>query len=287
MYQLNNTIIRSIYSFVNNISITFFLNYDGRTGAAHLLCNGNHIMYRFSQFLPRSRNCAPRAACRIAIIARLKCFRMAELLRFFFRYISRYGIIGFKKAGCDGMGMAEFERKKDEKIDGVICDMSPSPGYGHFMIDGNLYSIIKRGLKGSICIVSMENLDFKYHPDKNDDYLCPDIMIICNRKQIKGGAYSGIPKFVAETLSHSTAKKDRTKKKDIYEEAGVEEYWIISPQGSVEIYYLQDGKYVLEQNYLFQDDKEEDYNADVEISLRAFPHIKMTLGEIFEGVFEK
>lgn len=183
------------------------------------------------------------------------------------------------------MGLAELERKRDEKINGVIYDMSPSPGYGHFVVDGNLYTIIKSGLKGSVCRVSMENLDFKYHPDVNDDYVCPDIMVICDRKLLRGGAYSGVPKFIAETLSHSTAKRDRTEKKDIYEQAGVGEYWIVSPQGSVEIYYLQDGKYVLEQNYLLQGDKEDDeYNADLEICLREFPHIKMTLGEIFEGI---
>lgn len=183
------------------------------------------------------------------------------------------------------MGMAEFERKKDEKINGVIYDMSPSPSYMHGIINSNIHTIIKQGLKGSLCLVSMENLDFKYHPDENDDYLCPDIMVICDRKHLKGGAYSGIPKFIAETLSHSTAKRDRSEKKDIYEKAGVEEYWIVSPQGSLEIYYLQDGKYILEQSYMLQDDKEEDeFNADTEISLRAFPHIKMTLGDIFEGV---
>ena len=31
---------------------------------------------------------------------------------------------------------------------------------------------MEEDLKDSICLVSMENLDFKYHPDKNDDYLC-------------------------------------------------------------------------------------------------------------------
>lgn len=190
-----------------------------------------------------------------------------------------------RESGCINMGMAELERRKDEKINGVIYDMSPSPGYSHFTVDGNLYTIIKQGLKGSICIVSMENLDFIYHPELNDDYLCPDIMVICDRKQLKGGAYSGVPKFIAETLSRSTAKRDRTEKKDIYEQAGVEEYWILSPRGSLEIYYLEDGKYVLKENYILQEDEEDpEYNADAEISLRAFPHIKMTLGEIFEGV---
>lgn len=183
------------------------------------------------------------------------------------------------------MGLAEFERKKDEKIDGVIYDMSPSPGYQHGIINSNVHTIIKQGLKNSICLVSIENLDFKYHPDQNDDYLCPDIMVICDRKHLKGGAYSGIPKFVMETLSPSTAKKDRAKKKDIYEQAGVEEYWIVSPCGSVEIYYLKEGKYVLEQSYILERDEEDrDYNAQTEIVLRGFPHIKMTLGEIFEGL---
>lgn len=183
------------------------------------------------------------------------------------------------------MALASDEHWRDEKINGVIYDMSPTPSFQHGITNNNINTVIKAGLKDSLCLVFMENLDFKYHPDVNDDYLCPNIMIVCDRKHLKGGSYSGVPKFIAETLSHSTAKRDRTEKKDIYEQAGVEEYWIVSPQGSVEIYYLQDGKYVLEQIYMLQDDEEdEDYNADTEISLKAFPYIKMTLGEIFEGL---
>lgn len=188
--------------------------------------------------------------------------------------------------GCDNMGLAEFERKKDEKINGVVYDMSPAPGYRHGIINGNIYRIVGNGLKDSLCLVFIENLDFKYHPDVNDDYVCPDIMVICDRKHLKGGSYSGVPKFIVETLSPSTAKRDKTEKKDIYEKAGVDEYWIVSPQGkSVEIYYLENGKYVLEENYILQDDiDDEDYNVETEITLRGFPHIKMQLKEIFEGV---
>ena len=177
------------------------------------------------------------------------------------------------------------ERRRDEKVNGIVYDMSPSPDFRHSIINSNIHTIIKIGLKNSLCLVFMENLDFKYQPDINDDYFCPDIMIICDRKHLKGGSYSGVPKFIVETLSPSTVKRDRTVKKEAYEKAGVEEYWIVSPNGSVEIYYLQDGKYVLEQGYLLQDDEEEAcYNARTEICLRAFPHIKMTLGEIFEGL---
>ena len=183
------------------------------------------------------------------------------------------------------MGLAEFEWKRDEKINGVVYDMSPRPNYQHGVINGNIYRIIGNNLKNSMCFVFMENLDFHYHPDINDDYLCPDIMIVCDRKHLKGSFYNGVPRFIVETLSPSTAKRDKTEKKDIYEAAGVEEYWIVSPQGFVEIYYLENGKYVLNQSYLLQNDKEdEDYNAEQEICLKTFPHIKMTLGEIFEGL---
>ena len=116
------------------------------------------------------------------------------------------------------MALAFKEHWRDEKIDGVVYDMSPSPDYKHGIINGNIYSAIRQGLKDSICLVSMENLDFKYHPEENDDYLCPDIMVICDRKHLKGGSYSGTPKFIAETLSPSTAMRDRKKKKDIKRE---------------------------------------------------------------------
>ncbi len=178
------------------------------------------------------------------------------------------------------------EHTKNEKINSVIYDMSPSPDFRHDIVDGNISRIIGNGLKNSLCLIFMENLDYRYHSDINDDYVCPDIMVICDRKYLKGGSYSGTPKFIVETLSPSTAKRDRSEKKDIYENAGVEEYWIVSAQGkSVEIYYLVQGRYILEQSYILQDDEEEEhYNAETLISLRAFPHIKMTLREIFAGI---
>lgn len=183
------------------------------------------------------------------------------------------------------MALAKEGYRKQEKINGIICDMSPAPNFTHGIVNNNINTIIKYGLKNSLCLVFMENLDYKYHPQENDDYFVPDVMIICDRKHLKGSSYSGVPKFIAETLSPSTALRDKTYKKDAYEKAGVEEYWIVSPGGSVEIYYLEDGKYRLIYNHILQNDPEdEDYNADTEITLRAFPHIKMTLQEIFEDV---
>jgi Uma2 family endonuclease len=175
--------------------------------------------------------------------------------------------------------------KKYEVIDGVIYNMSPSPHFKHGIIDGNIYEIIKRGLKGSLCRVFIENLDYKYSADEKDNFVIPDIMIVCDRKHLKGGSYDGTPKFIVETLSPSTAKKDRSIKKDLYEKAGVSELWLVSTKGIVEIYYLVDGKYQIEHNYILVDDVEDvDYNAKTIIKLRDFPNIEMTLEDIFEDI---
>lgn len=183
------------------------------------------------------------------------------------------------------MPISERISRKQEKISGIIYNMSPAPDFRHGIINNNINTIIKQGLKNSLCLVFMENLDYLYHPDENDDYFCPDVMVVCDRTQLKGSFYHGIPKFIAETLSPATAKRDKTEKKDAYEKAGVEEYWIVSPQGSVEIYYLENGAYCLEQHYMYQNNPEDAfYNADEVIRLKSFPHIKMTLAEIFEGI---
>ena len=184
------------------------------------------------------------------------------------------------------MPMLKEDFVKTEKINCVIYNMSPSPSYQHGVVNGNIYSAIKNGLKGSLCLPFMENLDYKYHPETTDDYVIPDVMMVCDRKHLKGGSYTGTPRFIVETLSPATALKDKTVKKEIYQKAGVEEYWIVSPkERGIEIYYLENGEYILTYSFILQDDKEEEhYNADTVITLKEFPNISMTLEEIFENV---
>ena len=56
------------------------------------------------------------------------------------------------------------------------------------------------------------------------------------------------PAFVLEVASRSTAKKDATKKKDLYERWGVREYWLFDPRGGLheprlQGFVLVEGKY--------------------------------------------
>lgn len=183
-------------------------------------------------------------------------------------------------------GMPGFEGyRKVEKMDGVLYDMSPSADYRHGIVNGNIMVSLSNQLKGSLCGVYMENLDL-YISD--DEWLVPDIMVICSRKDIVKNMYKGVPKFVVETASPSTAHRDRTIKMQKYASIGVPEFWIVHPRGCfVEIYYLIDGKYEVQNSYILEADPdapEGEYNADTVIFLREFPNISMKLADIFEGV---
>lgn len=179
------------------------------------------------------------------------------------------------------MQFMEHEFMKTEKIDGVIFNMSPSGGFTHSQINGNIYHAIKRQIKDSVCVVSMENLDLYL---SEDEYLIPDIMLICDRQRIKNDKYRGVPRFIAETLSPRTALRDRTVKLEKYAKLGVDEYWIVMPkERSVEIYYLEGDNYQLKQSYILEEDeKDENYNADKVFALRAMPSVKIGLKEIFD-----
>lgn len=181
------------------------------------------------------------------------------------------------------MGEAVRDRIHNEKIQGVIFDMSPVPHYRHSEICGRLYVKLFQGLEDSLCQVFMENIDYRFDPQSND-YVEPDLIICCDRGKLKGGCYFGTPQFIAEVISPSTVQRDRGIKKDIYERCGIEEYWIISPiECALEIYYLKNGRYVLESSYILETEEEsEHYNLKQEITLRCFP-ISMTLEDIFKS----
>lgn len=172
---------------------------------------------------------------------------------------------------------------KTEKINGIIYNMSPSGGFMHSQINGNIYFALMKQLKSSICAVSMENLDL-YLSD--EEYVIPDIMLICDRNQIKKDKYRGVPRFVVETLSPATSLKDKTVKKEKYAQLGIDEYWIVSPkERSVEVHYLSDGQYKLVGSYILVEDAEdENYNADTVLTLRAMPSVSIVLKEIFENI---
>ena len=134
-----------------------------------------------------------------------------------------------------------------ETINGQEVLMSPRPATRHSRISGNIYGMFWQFLKKKRCEAFFEH---EVHLDDKNKFV-PDVLIVCDPQKIKANWIDGAPDLVVEVLSPSTAIYDKGAKKDAYERAGVREYWIVDPASkSIEVYYLQDGRLVLDHIYM-------------------------------------
>ena len=147
--------------------------------------------------------------------------------------------------------LAYQEERREELIGGNVVMMSPASAE-HVYTAGSIYNIFKNYLKGKNCIPFSDGL-LVHLTDENK--FVPDMMVVCDRSKIKSDGVHGAPDLVVEVLSPSTAKDDRTRKKEVYEACGVPEYWLVSPTDkSIEIYLLESGKYILHDVYTVRPD---------------------------------
>lgn len=84
--------------------------------------------------------------------------------------------------------------------------------------------------------------------DEHRNAVQPDLIIVLsNHLDIldREGAIHGVPDILIEVLS-SNKKDHLIRKKDLYEQFGVKEYFIIEPESGLTLHhFLEDGKYVL------------------------------------------
>lgn len=107
--------------------------------------------------------------------------------------------------------------------------MSPSPIFNHQKIVGYIYyKITEYLLKNNLGIAIISPMDVYL---TEEDVYQPDIIFISNEnKGIIKDRVHGVPDLVIEVLSPTTGYYDLVKKKKIYEQTGVKEYWIIDPE---------------------------------------------------------
>ena len=122
------------------------------------------------------------------------------------------------------------EGTRAEVLNNVLY-MSPSPFYAHqqlvTLLTGKLWAYIETNNPG-ILLVS----PFDVYLEEQMSAVQPDILFISNKnkKILKDDGYAhGAPDLVIEILSKDE-DRDRKMKKDIYEKAGVKEYFIIDPK---------------------------------------------------------
>jgi Uma2 family endonuclease len=83
--------------------------------------------------------------------------------------------------------------------------------------------------------------------DKVFDVVQPDICVICDLTKLDDKGCIGAPDLIVDGLSPSTLKYDWNYKFNLYEAAGVKEYWIVDPKAkTANVFLLQpDGQYDL------------------------------------------
>ena len=57
----------------------------------------------------------------------------------------------------------------------------------------------------------------------------PDIVVVCDKLKLDERGCVGAPDLIIEILSPYTAAKDMKTKRDLYEQHGVKEYWLVHP----------------------------------------------------------
>lgn len=137
------------------------------------------------------------------------------------------------------------EKPKAELIDGVMIMSSPAT-VKRETAQGFLFTILKVFVESKkLGVVLGPNAPVHLAPSQ---IFSPDVMFISNARlsMVNEKEVHGAPDFVAEFLSASTARYDRGRKREVYEEAGVRELWLIDPYGPVgcRFYQRRDERFV-------------------------------------------
>lgn len=124
-----------------------------------------------------------------------------------------------------------------------------APGLSHQKVSVRLTNKIFDYLKGKPCQVFHAPFDVRLPVKSNKNnqihtVLQPDISVICDESKLDEAGCLGAPDLVVEILSPGNNKKELRLKYEVYEESGVQEYWVIHPiEQTLLIYRLINGKY--------------------------------------------
>lgn len=158
--------------------------------------------------------------------------------------------------------------------------MTPAPNLYHQDISASISNEIFNYLKGKSCKVYTAPFDVRLPrggntSDKIYTVVQPDICVICDLSKLDKRGCVGAPDIVVEILSPGNNQKEVRNKYEIYEESGVKEYWLVSPQDKTFlIYILVDGHYQASRPLA---------EGDL-VTTSILPGFELNLQTVFEGI---
>ena len=137
-----------------------------------------------------------------------------------------------------------------ELIKGKLFKMSPAPSRIHQKLSVILTRELADYLKGKPCEIYVAPFDVRLPRKSKEDkeiitVVQPDICVICDPSKLDDKGCLGAPDIIIEILSPGNNKKELANKYEVYEEAGVKEYWLIVPIESACFQYIlnKEGRY--------------------------------------------
>ncbi|RSK31740.1 Uma2 family endonuclease [Hymenobacter metallilatus] len=169
-----------------------------------------------------------------------------------------------------------------ELIRGRVRLMSPAPKRRHQDISRNISTPIAWFLRGRQCKTYVAPFDVRLtRSTPNNDasietVVQPDVCVICDPQKLDDRGCLGAPDWIIEILSPGNFTRDTKEKFDLYEEAGVREYWVVEPgQKNIIVYLLDEaGRYQLRGEF---------YTPGL-VPVATLPELQMEWAEVFEGV---
>ncbi|MHB8064345.1 MAG: Uma2 family endonuclease [Ruminiclostridium sp.] len=182
---------------------------------------------------------------------------------------------GRKYTYADYLKWPEGERW--EIIDGIPY-MQAAPLWQHQSISGELHRQISNYLVEKPCRVFAAPFDLclaEYN--ENDEEITrivqPDIVVVCYESKLRKTGYFGVPTLIIETSSPETSRRDKVLKFNMYENAGVKEYWIVEPDGKfIYMFTLQENK---------RYGRPETYTDENKLQVSVFPDLIIDLSIVF------
>ena len=123
--------------------------------------------------------------------------------------------------------------------------MSPAPSFYHQEIvlrfSHDLYNWVFSRKLGKVV---NGPIDMVLSPHR---VMQPDVVYIAReRLEIIAKTINGPVDLTAEVISLGDRNRDRIEKRDLYEQYGIKEYWLIDPEAkTVEVLHLENGRYQL------------------------------------------
>ena len=149
--------------------------------------------------------------------------------------------------------LAWDEEDREELIYGVPIMMAP-PVRVHQKVSRELFGQLYEYLKGKKCEVYPAPFAVRLFeqngdsPEDVDTMVEPDISVICDPSKLDDIGCKGAPDLIIEILSPSTQRHDRVTKFNLYQRAGVREYWVVDPvKKDAQSFVLEDRHYIAKE----------------------------------------